>query len=216
VVPYNVEVTPFVSGIVLAAGFGRRMGGDVPKLLLPLDGEPVLARTLRNALASRLDEVLLVVGDRHRDVLRSVASLLSHPKLRVVRNREPDRGRLSSVGEGLAHTREEADSALFLCGDHPMVGPALVDRLLDLHEGGGYPLSFPTLDGRKGHPTVWRRRLWPDLLALEGDEGTQELVGRLWDLAGKLPLDEGASQLDVDTTEDYARLLELTEREVTP
>jgi len=200
---------PIVSGVVLAAGFGRRMEGDRPKLLLPLGEETVLSRTLRNALDSRLDEVVLVLGIHDREMLHALAQHLSHPGLRVVRNPEPERGRLSSIRTGLDHVRSEAHSALFLCGDHPLVGPALIDRLLDLHLAGGHPVSYPTFKGRKGHPTVWARETWASLTALEEETGTGDLAESFGDRAGLLPLEEGSSQLDLNTPEDYARLLEI-------
>ena len=61
------ETHPFCSAVVAAAGGSSRMGG-VNKLLLPLEGIPVLARTLR-ALdeASLVDEI--VVATREEDLL---------------------------------------------------------------------------------------------------------------------------------------------------
>jgi 2-C-methyl-D-erythritol 4-phosphate cytidylyltransferase len=63
-----------VSAVILAAGRGRRMGGDANKVFLSIAGEPLLVRTFRAFVASeRIDEIVLVVGPgeeaRVRDLL---------------------------------------------------------------------------------------------------------------------------------------------------
>ena len=59
---------PFCTAIVAAAGSSTRMGGEVNKLLLPLEGVPVLARTLTALdLASRVDAI--VIAAREEDIL---------------------------------------------------------------------------------------------------------------------------------------------------
>ena len=51
-----------VSGVILAAGASSRMGR--PKQLLPFGGKPLLQHVIDEALASSLDEVILVLGHR--------------------------------------------------------------------------------------------------------------------------------------------------------
>lgn len=186
------------------------MGGGVPKLLLPVPGdglEPVLARTLRNALDSGvLRELVLVLGPRPGTYLRALAPWLSHPAMRPVSNAQAASGRASSIQAGLVHADPRAVHALILCGDQPGIGPGLMRRLVEFHVAGGFPASFPVYpDGRKGYPVVWSRDTWPRLARLRGDRGGLEVLRRFGDRLGRLPLDpvEEEGQADLDTPEDY-------------
>ena len=65
-----------VSGVILAAGASTRLGR--PKQLLPFDGEPAIHVVARNALASRLAEVVVVTGGSAEAVGAAIADYLRH------------------------------------------------------------------------------------------------------------------------------------------
>src|SRR5262245_54659347 len=86
-------------GVIQAAGLSTRMGRLGPKVLLPYRGRPLLDHIVRTALASRLAEVIVVLGheaDRVRAVLGEDA------RLRPVVNAEYALGRSTSIRTGLA------------------------------------------------------------------------------------------------------------------
>src|SRR5881628_2112488 len=64
---------PKVAAVVLAAGRSTRMGTH--KLLLPLDDEPLVRRTVRQVCEAGFDEVLVVVGHEHDKVLAALDGL---------------------------------------------------------------------------------------------------------------------------------------------
>ena len=53
---------PRVAGVILAAGASRRMGAGRNKMLLQLEGESLLRRAARRALAAGLSPVVVVLG----------------------------------------------------------------------------------------------------------------------------------------------------------
>jgi 2-C-methyl-D-erythritol 4-phosphate cytidylyltransferase/2-C-methyl-D-erythritol 2,4-cyclodiphosphate synthase len=123
---------PTVTLLIVAAGSGERMGGDVPKQFRQLGGKAVLAHAV-DALAShpRIDSVRVVVGDGQqalaRDALgdRDVGTLITG-----------GRTRSASVGAGLA----EIGDGIVLVHDaaRPFCPHDVVDRLLDaLAKGDG-------------------------------------------------------------------------------
>ena len=124
------EGHPFCSAVVAAAGSSSRMGG-VNKLLLPLEGVPVLARTLQALDAAALvDEI--VVAAREEDLL-AIGDLcrtygVSKP-VKIVCGGET---RAASV---LAAAIECRDSGAFIAvhdGARPLAEPELIDRVIRL------------------------------------------------------------------------------------
>src|SRR5215213_4333187 len=97
-----------VSGVILAAGRSTRLGR--PKQLLLLGGEPIIRITTRNALASRLDEVILVVG-AEADAVSSAVGELGQ---RTVMNPNFALGQSTSLLAGLAAVSPASDAVIFL------------------------------------------------------------------------------------------------------
>lgn len=121
---------PFCSAIVAAAGSSRRMEGE-NKLMLPLDGIPVLARTLL-ALdgAGLVDE--LVVAVREEDLLPTgdLCKLYGITKpVKIVRGGE---SRLESVLAASLECREDAAFLAVHDGARPLADPELIDRVIAL------------------------------------------------------------------------------------
>jgi molybdenum cofactor cytidylyltransferase len=111
-----------ISSVVLAAGMWEQ------ELLLPLRGKPVLQWVLGSALASDLHEIVCVVRDLSA-VGRKIS--LADERLYWIINDAADRGQSTSVIGGLWAIDPKSDGALFLVGDQPMVGPELINSLLE-------------------------------------------------------------------------------------
>jgi len=204
----------FVSGIVLAAGTSRRMGQSKPLLLL--DGRTLLQHVVDHALASCLDEVVVVLGHEAEAVRASLGSR-PDPALRWALNPRYEEGQARSLAAGLAAADPRAHAAAVLLADQPGVEPALIDRIVGAfresewpalragYRGGSGDRQGDTPDLLPAHPVVLDRSLWPALQALEGDEGARGFLQRHADWLHTLPL-AGHSPPDIDTPEDYQRV----------
>jgi molybdenum cofactor cytidylyltransferase len=117
-------------------------------------------------------------------------------------------GRASSIRAGLKALPPRCEAALFLPADLPLVTARDIDRVAEEYERTRAPLVV-TMDsgGRRSHPVLFGRPLFPDLMALKGDRGGRDLILLHWDAAVKV-VRAGPSPFDVDTPEDYQRLLE--------
>ena len=194
----------FLSGVILAAGASRRMGR--PKLLLPLGDRPLLQYALDAAAASRLDEIVLVLGDRAAEVLDAIP-LPSRLPVRVAVNENASAGQSSSLRLGLRTADPRASAAAILLGDQPRVTGPLIDRVVAAFLSAGAPVVRPVYCGSHerrvpGHPVLVARRIWPEVETLRGDEGMRGLLARRPEWLLELPL-EGEPPGDVDTPEDY-------------
>lgn len=191
-----------VWGVLLAAGRSRRFGGGLPKQLLPFEGEPLVRRAARTALASGLDGVLAVVGHAAREVEEALDGL----EVRTVLNPDHAKGLASSVRAGLAAVPGEAAGALFLTADQPLLSAEIVDRLLAAFRETGGPIVLPSAEGRRGSPVLFHRSLFGELAAVQGDAGGRQVVSRHPEAVVEVPLESATPLEDVDSPEDYRRL----------
>ncbi|MFP4559775.1 MAG: NTP transferase domain-containing protein [Thiohalorhabdus sp.] len=157
-----------IQGVLLAAGLGRRFGGQKLLARLP-DGRPV-ARAAVEALAAGADDVLAVA----RPGEERVAELLAGAGARVLVAPESERGMGASLAAGVRAT-PEVDAWLIALGDMPWVrgetAAAVAERLR-----AGASLVRPVHRGRAGHPVGFARDHGAALAAMEGDRGARGVL----------------------------------------
>jgi CTP:molybdopterin cytidylyltransferase MocA len=192
-----------VAAIVLAAGAGSRFGGG--KLLAPYRGRPMIEGALVNLADAPVDETVVVVGaDAKR--LREVCEPYG---VRVVENPGWAEGMSTSVRAGLKALGPEAQAAVVLLADQPLVGTGAVERLVEAFERGA-KVAVATYGGRPRNPVLFSREVWPLLEAeLSGDEGARPFLRRHPKLLTQVPCDGVGDPADVDTAEDLRRLAEM-------
>jgi molybdenum cofactor cytidylyltransferase len=193
-----------VAGVVLAAGLSRRMGGR-NKLLLEIDGAPMVRHVVQTALTSGLHPVVVVVGHESAGVVRSLDGL----PLTFAQNQRPAAGLASSLRVGIETLlpvggRGEPDAepaaAVILLGDMPWVRPGQVRALVDAFEPEtGCEICVPAHVGRRGNPVLWGRRFFRQIASLEGDMGARALLERHAPSVCEVPVDGDGVLRDVDT-----------------
>ncbi|MEM7587536.1 MAG: nucleotidyltransferase family protein [Acidobacteriota bacterium] len=191
-----------VAGIVLAAGTSTRLEAEIPKQLLRLDRLPLIAHVTQATVASRLREVVVVVGHAAAEVTQAVAGY----DVRTVENPDYRTGQSSSVRTGLRAIDPRAEAALFLQADQPLITPQLIDQLLVTYRKSGGPIVVPTYAGRRSSPALFDRRLFHELEQLTGDVGGRRIMARNPSRVLELPVDNPLELEDVDTFADLERL----------
>lgn len=186
-----------VSGVVLAAGLSTRFETAKPKQLYRIDGETLVRRICREALASRLAEVILVTGHAHRRINAEVADL----DLRAVHNPNYKGGQSGSVRRGLAAVPADADGAMFLPVDQPGLDAPVIDQLLGAFRSPA-SIVVPAFRGRRGAPVTFGRRWFGHLERLCGDQGARPLLDPLAEHIHEVELDSPAPLEDIDTASD--------------
>lgn len=185
--------------IVLGAGAGSRYRGARHKLSEPVAGIPVLALTVRNAIASGMP-VVVVVTPAILAAIPALSSLVPPQDLVVLEGDTP-KGMGDSIAAGAAASAA-ADGWLVLPGDMPLVRPGtLVEVAQALDQ---LPIAYAQHRGRRGHPVGFGAEMYSELVHLRGDEGARRLLARYPTAA--VELDDPGVLFDVDTVEDLAAL----------
>lgn len=187
------------AGILLAAGGSERLGK--PKQLLDWQGQAFVRRVAQTALAAGLDPVVVVTGAEADAVEAELAGL----NVQIVRNDDWLSGQSSSVKIGLAALPANVGSGLFLVVDQPQLPAALIQALVAEHAATLGPIVAPLVDGHRSNPVLFDRATFADFADLQGDVGGRAIFSRhqvTW-----LPWLDNSLAIDVDTPEDYDRLL---------
>jgi CTP:molybdopterin cytidylyltransferase MocA len=193
--------TPFRFGcILLAAGASTRMGR--PKQLLPVAGQPLVARAAEAALASPAWPVVVVLGAHAAEIHPALARL---PVL-IAENAAWAEGLGSSIRAGLAALEKFSrtlDAALIALADQPAFSADAVARLVAAHRTNNSGLTAARYAGRLGVPALFARKHFSLLHALRGDEGARAILAAHAGQVTAVDLPELA--LDLDTPADYEK-----------
>lgn len=192
-----LEVQRRVAAIVLAAGKSERMGQS--KALLPWDGRSVIEAIVSRLTTAHLADTVVVTGYRAGDVARKIA----HLPVRTVFNPAYAQGEmLSSLQAGLGALPESIAACLVVMGDQPALDPRVVARVLNAYAQGHGTIIVPTFGGQRGHPVLFDRRFWPDLLALERG-APRDVLAHYPDQVGLVQVSTESILRDIDTPEQY-------------
>ena len=178
------------------------------KLLLPFAGGTVIGSVLDGLLQSRAREIILVTGHNADAVREAIGDRPVH----VAHNAGYEEGMFSSVLRGLDKVSPDADAILMALGDQPGVPADIIDTIIDSFAASEKGLAVPTChhEGRlrRGHPVVIAARYVPEIRGLSGGQGLRELFVRHADDIEFVPFDTPLVVDDLDTPEDYERLLQ--------
>lgn len=171
------------------------------KALLDADGRTFLERVVAFLTAGGCAPVLVVVED-----LRSpVAAVARTAGCTPVLNPDAAEGPISSIRAGIAALPTGVEAFVVCPVDHPRVEPGTVAGLLAGFIRGRPPLAIPTLDGERGHPTLFSAELIPELLEPGLEEGARTVVLRHLERALLVPVDDEGVMADIDTLPEYRR-----------
>jgi molybdenum cofactor cytidylyltransferase len=187
-----------IAGIVLAAGFARRMGRQ--KLVLAVRGAPIVRLSVE-ALRPHVDDLVVVTG---RDD-SAVREALTGVDVRFAINPRPQDGQGSSIAVGVGALTPWTSAVLIALGDQPRVPTAVAPALLEAWKRTGKPIVAPVYHGTQGTPVLFAVDVFAELRALSGDGGARAVVQARRERVEMIAID-APMPADVDTPEDYARL----------
>jgi molybdenum cofactor cytidylyltransferase len=171
-----------------------------PKPLLPYQGTTFLEHLLAT-LDGLVSPLVLVLG-AHADRIRS--SVRIPDSVVVAVNEEYVSGQLSSLQVGLRRLPSESPATLVALVDHPCIDRDLVVGLTAAWQENRPPVLIPTYQDRRGHPMIFRRDLFQELLDAPLDQGARVVVRR--HPVFHLPIENEGILHDLDDPETYRRV----------
>jgi molybdenum cofactor cytidylyltransferase len=161
-----------VAGIVLASGMSRRYGPE-NKLLVQIDGEPVVRRTVRAYAEAGLSEVIVVVGHEAEAVTEALSGL----EVRTVNNPDFRQGQSRALVAGV-NAAGGADAAIIGVADQPWLATSTIRTLVEAWTSTESLIVAPRFGGARGNPVLFAYALFAELLQITGDAGGRPVLQR--------------------------------------
>lgn len=190
-----------IVAVVLAAGESSRMGR--PKALLPIEGQTFIEKIVGALKQSTIGKVIIVLGHNSEEIRARIA----HLPAEILVNSNYKSGQLSSLQTAVRRLESEADCDALLVHlvDHPYIDPALVDEMIRRFYQSKKLIVVPCRQERRGHPVIFARELFAELLDAPLDQGAKAVVNAHRDETLEIETDQEGIAVDIDTPDLYRR-----------
>lgn len=189
-----------VIAAVLAAGESRRMGA--PKPLLAWGKRTMLGETLHNLCGSTVGEVIVVTGAE----ADAVAQIAARYGTRTLFNPDYAAGEMiSSLQIALRALPAGCLGILVVLADQPLIPTELFDQVLAAFQQDEGRIVVPVYRGQRGHPVLFGRRFFADLLALPPSGAPRDILRAHPEAVYYLPVESDTIVLDMDRPGEYER-----------
>lgn len=126
-----------ITAIILAAGKGTRMKSDLPKVVHPVGGRPMVCAVVDACLASGVTRIVAVVGYQQEKVREALASYGGKVEYAVQAEQLGTGHAVQCAASLLAkQAGEDGHEVLVLCGDGPLIRPDTIAKMFERHRSG--------------------------------------------------------------------------------
>lgn len=175
-----------------------------PKALLLYRGRTFLESVLAATAAAGLEPAVVVLGS-------DAAKILGAIDLRdviVAKNDHPETGQIGSIKQGLSPiVNRPVDGVVIWPVDQPHVLVGTVERLIHEFRSRHVAIAVPTYEGRRGHPALFGREVFQELLDAPQDVGARAVLRGAPGRVAEVPVDDASVLEDIDTPEAYEELV---------
>lgn len=187
-----------VRTVLLAAGEGRRMGGN--KGLIRFRGRPLIHHVLDVIEASAVASTVVVTGAESE----ALGALLAEREVTVAHNAGWRSGQTSSLKAGIAALPADTDAFLIHPVDHALVTSPDLDALVAAFEANADEslIARPICGDAFGHPVLFAAAYRDRFLALSSEEPGSMVYRSHRDEVVLVPVDNPLIDVDLDTPDD--------------
>jgi molybdenum cofactor cytidylyltransferase len=188
-----------IAAVVLAAGESSRMGRA--KALLPIDGQTFVERIVGSLGQAGLEKIVVILGHDAAAMRQKIEYL----PVTILVNPDYKKGQLSSLQTAVRYlvADQQCSGMLVHLVDHPYIDAGLVQTLIERFKSSGQAIAVPRYHGRRGHPVIFARRLFEELLQAPEDQGAKAVVYAHRHETLELETEIEGIMLDIDTPELY-------------
>ena len=186
-----------INATILAAGESKRMGKLKP--LLRFNDKTFLSQIISVLKLSNVDRITVVLGAEAETVRQSVD--LSGTN--VVINRDYEQGQLSSLVAAIKNSPPQTEAILVCLVDMPFITEEVVNKIIAKFRETNNPIIVPVCDEKRGHPTLFSRSLFNELLNVPEEEGARYVLHSNEDRILEVETPDGGILISIDTPDDY-------------
>ena len=193
-----------VSATILAAGQSSRMENG-NKLLLPINGIPMISHVCNTVLKAALDPVVVVTGCDNELVTQAIPTAINE----IIYNSHWQSGMASSIYSGISALPKSIDGNMIVLGDMPMLSKNTLDLLIDeFIVQHGDRIIYPIYEERQANPVIFPKKYFQEILTTTGDRGCKKILKQYSNDVVGVSIGLPEVVFDCDNEDDYFRLLE--------
>jgi len=189
-----------IVAVILSAGESSRMGR--PKALLSIDGVRFVEKIVSTLKSTNVGDIIVVLGHNAEEIRRKISDL----PVTILINHDYKQGQLSSLQVAirlLESSGNPVDGILVHLVDHPYIEVKLVNLMIDRFYETKKLIVVPRFQDRRGHPVIFARALFSELLAAGTDQGAKPVVHAHRDDTLEIDTNDKGVLIDIDTPEEY-------------
>jgi len=186
-----------INAIILAAGRSKRMGK--PKPLLRFNDQTFLEHIISVLKHSEVDRITVVLG-AEADKITQSADLSG---TNIVINKDYQKGQLSSLTAEIKESPEDTEAILICLVDNPFITEEVVNKIVQTFKETNNPIIVPVFDKERGHPTLFSKSLFHELLNAPEDKGARHVLYSNEDKVLELEVSGRGILIGINTEDDY-------------
>ena len=187
-----------ISSILLAAGQSKRMNGE-NKLAKKIQGIPLIKLSVKNILASSVDELIIVLGYQ-KEIIEKIID--KNEKIKFVFNKEFENGMASSIKVGLNHLSKNSEVFFICLGDMPMVNPDIYNQLIKSRNRKD--IIVPIYKNQQGNPVLFSISMKKKIMTLSGDTGAKKILKNNKEKIVNLSINDSGILKNFNTSESFS------------
>ena len=195
---YNSIPTEII-GILLASGSSQRFGS--PKQLIDWKGKYLINHVIDQILESEISRLIVVLGDHHDEIV----PVLDLTRITLVRNKNWQIGKSSSIKAGISHAQSNAAAAIFFVVDQPYINPIIIDALIHEFRTLTSQIIVPRVNGQMSNPVLFSGKYFNELSNLADDQGGKTIIQKAKTVKW-LEWGDQKLMVDIDSKEEYLNL----------
>ena len=188
-----------IHAVLLAAGRSERMGRN-NKLLLTVDGIPLVRKSAISILNSNVTSMTVVTGFDENKIVNALSGL----NVNFVKNINFREGLSSSLKAGLANITPTPSAVIICLADMPKIQPEHINQLIENFDPlKGWEICIPTNNGKRGNPVLIGSRFFPYIFETSGDFGAKQVMKQHSDKIVEVEIGTSDIHFDIDTQDEY-------------
>lgn len=191
-----------ISILILAAGNSSRLGQS--KQLVPIQGEPLLLKSVREAMGAHAESIVVVLGAQaevHKKIIETLP-------VEIVTNPDWEKGMGSSLKVGLKNLVDhfsEMEAVLIMVCDQPFLTAGHLQNIISAFKKTNADIVTSFYNQTKGVPALFKSSLFPKLMQVSDSQGARKIIQTFKGSTTDVPFEKG--EIDLDTPEDLIHLL---------